>query len=257
MKRVLCKKFRLCLIIFALFGGAVFFPGAAGMAEAAGEKEVEIYSDFVTHYVWRGFLLTDDPVWQPGVTLSKYGFSFDVWFNVDLTSVNRPEYDYRLSEVDYTLSYEKEVTSDLSIEAGAIHYTFPGTGDSATTELFVSAGYDVLTQPTLTIYRDVDETDGWYASFGIGHAFPLAEDMSLGFSGTLGWGDNSNNEAYFGERTSAFTDVMVSADLDYQLTDNVGLSLFAGYTDILDSSLRDSVDSTDNLFAGAGFVFAF
>ncbi len=257
MKRVLCKKFRLCLIIFALFGGAVFFPGAAGMAEAAGEKEVEIYSDFVTHYVWRGFLLTDDPVWQPGGTLSMYGFSFDVWFNVDLTSVNRPEYDYRLSEVDYTLSYEKEVISGLSLEAGAIHYTFPGTGDSATTELFVSAGYDVLTQPSLTVYRDVDESEGWYASFGIGHGFPLAEALNLGVGGAVGWGDSSNNRAYFGESTNAFTDVLVSVELDYQLSDNLGFSLFAGYTDILDSDLRDSVDSTDNLYGGVGAVFTF
>lgn len=257
MNKTLNKKLKMCLAVSALFGGTLIFPAAAEMTEAAKETEIDIYSDFVSHYVWRGMLLTDDPVWQPGATLSMYDFSFDIWTNVDLTDINRPAYDYHLSEVDYTLSYEMAVTDDLTIEAGGIYYTFPGTGADATTELYISAAYDILTQPTLTIYRDIDEIDGWYANFGIGHTFKLQEDLGLSLGASLGWGDEDYNTGYFGVNDSGLNDLGLNASLDYTINDNLSMSVFAGYSELLDSVIKDAAADSDTLFGGIGMYFTY
>jgi len=41
-------------------------------------------ADFYNKYIWRGFLLDDDPVFQPSFTVSATGFAVSGWGNFDL-----------------------------------------------------------------------------------------------------------------------------------------------------------------------------
>ncbi len=50
------------------------------------EMEVSATIDYYDKYVWRGFLLDDDHVLQPGITLSAAGFEGGFWGSWDLQS---------------------------------------------------------------------------------------------------------------------------------------------------------------------------
>ncbi len=246
---------RMIKLVSAAICVAMF--SAALPSSAQEMPEVEVYAEAVSKYVWRGMVLTDDPVVQPGVTLSMYGFSFDIWANMDLTDVNRPGKRYRVSEIDYTLSYGIEPTAGLGLEFGAILYTFPGTGDASTTELYAEVGLELPLSPTLTVYRDIDEVKGWYASLEISHDFELSERLGMEIGAGIGWGDGKNNDGYFGVDKQSLTDMSVSAGLSYALAEGLEATAFVSYSDLLRGELRDAAGQSGELVGGVGLSYSF
>lgn len=216
-------------------------------------------ADVVSDYVWRGQLLTDDPVIQPYIDVGAYGLNFNVWGSIDMTDINENgDEDFRLQEVDYTLSYGFTPAAGLDLEAGAIYYDFPGTGFDSTQEVYLSAGLSSLPlSPTATVYYDVDEIDGLYANIGIGHTFELQEDLGLSLGASLGWGDEDYNAGYFGVTDSGLNDLGLSASLDYTINENFSMSVYAGYSEMLDSDIEDAVADSDTLYGGVGFYFTY
>jgi hypothetical protein len=209
--------------------------------------------------VWRGQLLTDEPVIQPYVEVSSGGFSLNVWGSIDTTDTNEVgDETYRIQEVDYTLSYGATVTEGLDMEGGVIYYDFPGTGFDATQEAYVSACLsDVLLAPSLTVYYDFDEVEGVYANAGIGHAFELNEKLSLSLSGSLGWGDEDYNMGYFGVDDSGLNDFSVSSSLDYEVNDVFSMSFFLAHSELVDGDVEDAVNDSGVTTGGVGFYFSY
>ena len=161
---------------------------AAAMALSAGvtvgvaaEKtlpvDLKIGADAVSKYVWRGQLLTDDPVFQPTATVSYKGLSLNLWGSLDMTDIHETSgHIWRLQELDYTLAYAYSPLDGLDLQAGATAYTFPGTTFASTTEVYASAALSkVLLAPTLTVYRDIDEADSWYAEEGDAPRIPASD----------------------------------------------------------------------------------
>ena len=105
-------------------------------------------------YVWRGQVVTPDPVLQPDVTVNFLGFSAGFWGNIDTNDVNGMEWEF--NEVDWTLGYEMNLPL-LNLGAGFINYTFPGSDASGTTEFYLGASVNVLLSPSLTVYQDIEQ----------------------------------------------------------------------------------------------------
>ena len=103
----------------------------------AGDLAASASVDVVSRYVWRGQVLTEDPVLQPAVTVSFLGLSLNVWGSLDLEDTHDSGSDLRLQEVDYTLSYGFSPTGWLDLEGGVIWYAFPGA--DTTEEVYGSA----------------------------------------------------------------------------------------------------------------------
>ena len=234
---------------------------AAGLglaqARAGAPVSVSVSADLVSKYVWRGILVTDDPVFQPSVTASWKGLSLNVWGSVDLTDVNEnPGDNYRLQEVDYTGSYSFSPVKGLDLTGGAILYTFAGFPD--TSEVFATAALScVPLTPTLSVYYDFGRIDGFYANLGISHTFTLTEKLSLGLSASLGCADSDYNAFYFGVDENAFNDGVLGANLDYKVNENFALSLYAKYSKLLDSDIEDSVDDSDLAIVGVRGTLSF
>jgi uncharacterized protein (TIGR02001 family) len=233
-----------------------------GSAQAGDPLSLDISADVATKYVWRGQLITDDPVLQPSATLSGYGFSANVWGNVDFTDVNETDGgSFNLREVDYTLSYGFSPSEGLDLEAGIIWYTFPG-GDS-TGEVYGSVCLSAVPlSPTLAVYYDFDEVDGFYANLGVGHTFELTEKLGLSLGASLGWGDSDYHEFYFGQAaSSSLSDLLLSASLDYTLTERVSVSLYVAYSDLLDSDVEALADTgygdSDIVYGGVSLGVSF
>lgn len=261
---------------------AVIALGVA-VGQARGQElpvTLEIGTDIVSKYVWRGQLLTDDPVVQPSATVALGGLSLNVWGSADTTDINEQGDSptgpaYRFQEVDYTLSYALSPMDGLDLEAGVIYYDFPGTGLDGTNEVYASIGLSSLPlSPTLTAYHDFDELDdSVYVSFSIGHAFALTEKLELSVGAALGWGDADYHDAYFtyedeadptqsiSAQESGFSDLSLSAGLSYAVNDHFGLALSVAYSEILDDVVESAADMTygdSDLFTvaiGATFTF--
>ncbi len=193
-------------------------------------------------YVWRGLILTDGPVLQPGLTVGRGPLSVNVWGNMDLDDVNGNGGQF--NELDITLAWEKRLGKcDLSV--GVINYNFPNTPAVTTTELYVGAGFDVPAQPAVKIFFDVAETNGTYLTLDAAHAFSSEYDDPVGWKLTLstgiGWGSAEHNSLYFGADTDGATDFHVGLAFAVTIDGKWTLSQNIVYTSVVDDQLRDMV----------------
>ncbi len=217
--------------------------------------DVSVDTAVNSKYIWRGIVLNDHTVFQPGVTVGGNGFSFNVWGNMDLT--DDYDHEFEFNEIDYTLSYDWE-RSGVAWSVGVISYTFPNTQLSSTMEAY--AGFtltDVRFSPSATLYYDFDQVEGFYLELGGSHSFE--NGVSLGV--VLGYGSEDYVDAYFvneGESGGAFTHYAVS--LDYPVALKYGeLNFNITYTNLMDSKLHSPGFEADdgNLIVGAGWSYSF
>ena len=204
------------------------------------EAEVALFS----RYVWRGQRLTDDPVFQPDVTVGWGDVSLNVWASMDLTDVNGNELEF--SEVDFTLEVGREITTEpcsVRLFGGAILYTFPNTAFDSTLELFAGIALGVPLAPSLTVYQDVQEIDGTYVELGLHHdvALPLGR-LSLGAA--LGWGGESYNDGYWGVRAAGLNDLRVTAGWPVEL-EGWTIEPSIAFSALLDDDVRRSAAKSD------------
>ena len=203
--------------IMLLLGIIIMFSCITGTAHALLDTEggwlpeksedapvISFSNSFLTKYIWRGWNLGDEPVWQMDTAISWYGFTFDFWTNYTLNDEKGRDVGYQeYTEIDYTIDYTfnigemgdtlnvetPEILDPLSISAGYIYYTFPALDRDDkfydTHEVYFSAAYDCLLQPYFAWYWDVGRgkgnSDGGghgsYYEFGIGHTFDFEEDL--------------------------------------------------------------------------------
>ncbi len=222
---------------------ALIFMGNANAMELGGTSvDVGVDAAVMNSYVWRGILLTDDPVFQPGVTVGCNNLSLNFWANMDLGDANDTKGD--INEFDYTLEYDYSVRS-FNLSAGVIHYTFPNTDFDPTTELFAGIGYEVIGNPSLTVYQDIGEAEGTYLSLGGGTSVPLGSLSSLDLSASLSFGSSGHNGFYYGSDEAGFTDILLSAGVPFGIGDQCEISPSLAFTSVIDSGIRDSYDSGD------------
>jgi len=236
-------------------------------AAKAGETlpfDVEVGADLFSHYVWRGLILTDEPVLQPSLTLSTCGFSFNVWGSVDMTDINEDlGPDYRLQELDYTASYGFTATEGLDVEVGVIQYTFPGTEYKSTREVYGSLALSAVpyVTPSITAYYDFDQADGWYVSAALDSSFALTEKLGLDLGASLGFCDDSYSDFYYWGADGGLSDLNFSAGLSYQVNDMFSVGVSAGYMVLVGNDVKDAAEAngadTSQFFMGLSASFAF
>ncbi|MBU4319855.1 MAG: hypothetical protein KJ739_02035 [Nitrospinae bacterium] len=189
-------------------------------------------------YVFRGYEFSSKSiVVQPAVTVSYKGFSAGFWGNIDSNehttqsfagSPNRLGESF--NEVDLTLSYTYSI-GRLGLTGGYIYY---GTKYAPETEeLFLSAGYDVITKPTLTIYRDITSFPGTYINLSLSYSEKIYKDVTLDLGASAGYfaGDDDafRTEGGTGKKYRAFHDGMVKAGFTIPVAKNLSLQPVAQY----------------------------
>lgn len=230
----------------------------------------EVTSDFFGKYVWRGQLLNDDVVYQPGFSIAKGPWTIGIWGNVDTTNYNDRRGNF--SELDYYLDYSASFPGVdwLSYSVGVIYYSFPGSAADGsripdTTEVYWGLGIDCLFSPTVTVYHDVDEAEGSYVNFGLSHSIekifeitpeiPVGLDMSAGF----GWASASYNKYYWGIDNSKAQDFTFSVGLPMEIG-GFGIRPSFNYVTLLSSDIRRTdvySTSSDYFFVGVSISKSF
>ena len=262
---------RSCLssvFIAVLIVTTTILPATAEDVDVSVDAEILV----VSKYIWRGLEVNEDPVLQPSLTVAYGGFSFNVWGNMDLTNFGKDECVYtsdcesragQFTEIDLTLDYSHSFDK-FTLGVGIIAYEFPNWDDSEDThELYLAFSYDCLLQPALTLYYDFDEVEGFYANFSVGHSFAINDKVGIDLSGSVGYGDSDYNLAYFGVDNSALVDANCSVAMPFQVTGKITITPMLSLTSIIDSDLKDSVESNSccdnetNLYGGVAVSFSF
>ena len=199
----------------------MFFASLISNQTLKAEDDISIWAsaDFYSKYVWRGQNLVNDWVHQPGASVGYKNLTASFWGNLDLTDENG--YQGEFSEIDLTLDYSSQVPGIdfLSYSLGFINYDFPvNDGADDTWEIYWGLGLDIPASPSVTVYHDVDEAAGTYASFGIGHSIEL-NDLGLGvdLSASIGWGSSGYNKTYWGPDKSELNDLVLSAAFPFEI----------------------------------------
>lgn len=133
-------------------------------------------ADVMSNYVWRGQKLSNSVVVQPSVGITYGVFGANIWSNYDSDSkIDEGDGHGEFNETDITLSYIRFVDK-WTFGAGYIYYALNNAND--TQELYLSAGYDMMLKPTLTIYYDFDEGNGAFIAASVGHSFEVAKGIN-------------------------------------------------------------------------------
>jgi len=222
-------------------------------------------ADYLSKYIWRGQNLSDDPVFQPSVGVTYGPLSLSLWGNMDTTNINGNSGDF--SELDTTLSLAGDVPGleGVGYSLGAIYYDFPGTAYPDTTEAYAGVSLALPLNPSLTVYRDIDEAKGTYYALGVSHSIEnvaeIAADMPVGMSlgASVGYGNSAYNKYYWGVDGNKAQDFTVTLGLPTTVG-SWTITPKMGYSTLLSSDLRDSDaygTSSDNFYIGIGASISF
>lgn len=260
------KEMKKGLIVMALIAAAVM--GISEGASAAEEPKVSGFAsvDVMSNYVWRGIKVSNSWVLQPSVGIGYGGFAANIWGNYDSdvaeATSNGDTGHGEMSEVDITLSYTKSINK-LTLGGGYIYYAFDGFND--TQEVFVTATYDTLLSPALTVYYDYDEGNGAFIIASIGHTFKLPKDMSLKL-GALASYNIENGIMGFdedGDKFSNFYNAEVNAALTIPVTKALSISPKLAYSFAISNDAKDAMNKLANdgrhdiLYGGINLTLSF
>lgn len=240
--------------VFLTVGILVLGLGSkAAYAEEGTPKvsPVEVSADISVNsqYLWRGFLLDDDPVMQQGIYVGAYGFTASLWGSFDIGGDD----DLNSDEVDYVIDYTREFDK-LSLSVGCTYYDFP-SADTFSREFYAGAGLDVFLSPTLVWYHDYGDEDsgggdGDYIALGLSHSFPLGtSSVTLDLSGHAGY----NNELFI---NGTGGDASLGIGLTIPLTEKISLNPNINYSTPF-GDLEDSSDGNQEEKFYGGFTLAF
>jgi hypothetical protein len=258
---------------------SLFTSGLLGvvlMASGAGAEEEKPTASAAmgvfSKYIWRGYELSHDSlVVQPSVTVGYKGFSVNLWGNLDTDWDDgdpATSDKTRWTETDLTLEYGREF-GPFRLALGYIYYALDAIDDSQ--EVYLSASWNVLLTPTLTIYREVSHLPGWYFKFGLGHSFELGKGISLDLAGSVGY-YYSDDEAFVAvddslnptkEKYRALHDGNLSVGLKIPLAQHLVLNPLVAYSFPLSSKADDLLTSasfsgdSDFFYGGINLTLSF
>lgn len=230
-------------LYFALFFFFVFL--------AANLKAEVVYQvDVASRYIWRGFDLNPNkkPVIQPSIDLAfgQSGFSLNLWSSISFVSKD-------LNEFDLTLTYANDLSKDVSLTAGFIHYAWYLTENfkfenDTSHEVFLSIeSPTVFLHPSLSIYYDFTVGDGIYLLLEIGQSFPIFKKFGADLSVSLGY----NGGQWLTEGSDpGFSDLNFGLTIPYQ-SGPFQISAFVNYSIVL----LDVIGEENHLWFGMSFSY--
>jgi len=227
----------------------VVFVVASGLSAvyAAEEKEAASPSAYiqipvVSAYNWRGQIIDNRPVFQPYISITRFGFTASAWANLSINDKYTGKHDF--SEVDLTLSYLIPV-SFAEISIGAIDYLPTAQDADPLHEMFVTAKYpNNWITPRVEAYRSFDDYVGYYLLVGLSRQFALGEKLTLAADVSSGFGSTRWNIYSFGVDDGCMNDGAVSLGLKYAFTDTLSLTPTIKYAWLWDSDIKEGAHNT-------------
>jgi len=252
--------------------GAVILAAAttAGAIEIDEGKDLGVTLDatFMSKYIWRGYNVVDDPVFQPSVDLDLFGtgLGLNVWGSFAFDR----DYDYA-DELDYTVYYSDTAFDGESyaIDWGAnyIYYDFPDVpsetadghefGGSIAFPSLIPIGESYLVPSyyfgyLFPISSGYGPDSGWFHILGLGYDLPIPalipDQESQAVSLTA---DLTYNSGAFGS-DSGFSHSTVGVSTNFEIGDFAIVPVLN-----YQFSFEDTVNPDDEFYGGVSLSYAF
>ncbi len=213
------------------------FPGRAHTGDSV---RIDLGGTYLSRFVWRGDMWTDDPVFWKTATIRYKGFRFYNFFNIDLTGINDDkfqcnEYDYIL---DYTFSFDS-----FSVAPGVLHFSSPTDFFEPTTKIILQIKTRLPFNPGLRVRIDPEKSRGSYIILDTAHRIsPDKAIKHIDFYGSLG----ASQPRYYGDGLQnqlAFTDVLLGIGIPFDIGKGMTLTPLVEFTALLGSHLRDGIEA--------------
>jgi len=211
-------------------------------------------------YLFRGVMYVDAPVLEPSVILGASGFSMTLWGSMELTDENDYGEEYgtavgEFTEVDLILDY----THDLGafwVYGGIGKYWYPNTGFESSSELYFAVGPNVVLAPALSLYRDLEQGEGLYASLSLTQGIPVGcLEPEAGLN--LGYGNRKHNLAIYGVDKASLADLTLSLAVPFAVSGPVTVTPSARFSSLLDSEVHDAFESSSHFVGGLSVTWGF
>lgn len=211
--------------------------------------------DLLSSYIWRGFTMDNDLVFQPSVNVCLYGFTFSVWSNWDA----RNNDEYESNEIDYTIDYTHEFKY-FSLSGGVIYYDFIQQ-DTFTKEWYTGITFNKLFfSPGVFFYNDWGKEengggDGQYIVAKVSHSVPLSflkfANVTLDINSHVAFNNKQFIEGEGG-------DFLIGAALTIPVVKALNLKPSLSYS-LPFGDLKNSSDGnqSDRLFGGVSVEYEF
>ncbi len=238
----------------------------AGNVHAEGTKTAGYASvDIMSNYVWRGQKLSNSWVVQPSVGITYGGFGANIWGNYDSDRYEATSSDSghgEFSEVDLTVNYSHSIEK-LTLTGGYIYYSFDAAND--TQEVYLTAAYDILLKPALSVYYDFDEGNGAFIVASVGHSFALPKNMSLNLGALASYNINNKIMGFDedGDDFSNFYHAEVSSSLTIPVTKAISVTPKVAYSFSLSDDSKDAISGLsddrrhDIIYGGVNLTLSF
>jgi hypothetical protein len=229
MKRVVYALLAV-LILTTLRAVPVWAEDAAAPSEAPKSDEQAVNGsvgvNIVNKHMLRGYELSNGSlVVEPIVTVSYVGFWVTFLGHID--SNEQPTQNFvpavsgrsNFNETDMILGYSRSF-GIFTITPGYAYYANRYANE--TQEVFLTGALNVISKPTLTVYRDISHYPGTYINLAVSHAFalPVVKGATFDVGASAGYEAGSSKYwrtyqsstgAWTGPKYSAFHDGMLNA----------------------------------------------
>jgi hypothetical protein len=232
MKRATALGLALVMMLFV----------AAGSVSAEETKTSGYASaDIMSNYVWRGQKLSNSWVIQPSVGITYGVLGVNIWANYDSDSqIDEGNGHGEFNETDITLSYTRS-HDKWTFGTGYIYYALSGAND--TQEVYLSAEYDTLLSPSLTLYYDFDEGNGAFIVAAIGHSFEIAKDTNWNLGASASYNINNKVMGFDrgGDDFSNFYNAELSTSVDIPVWKAVSIAPKLAYSFPLSNDAKEAI----------------
>ena len=213
----------------------------SGSSVIFGRENIRVNLDgtYLSRFVWRGEMWTDDPVFWHTATIRYGGFRSYNFFNVDLTDINNDRYECNEFDfiLDYTFSFKH-----FSLAPGVLHFTSPTNFFKPTTKITLQVKTGLFLHPGLRIRLDPEKSRGSYFILDIYQRFALPHGIdSIDFYGSLGASQPRYYRKYLGNNT-VLTDLLLGIGVPFDIGRGFALVPLVEFTSLLDNSVRKAQD---------------
>lgn len=212
----------------------------------------------LSQYIFRGFEQgKDSVVIEPSLTVGYQGFAANLWGNLDTDWAGDDAKHWQ--ETDLTLSYTFNI-GKAGLTGGYIYYGYGLNNPNDTQEFYVSASYDTLLKPTLTVYRDTEHFAGWYITAAVSHSLPLTDKLNLDLGAKASYlkADDASSYSKRGlgeEPCDGFHDGVVSAAINFPVNTYVTITPQVAYSFPLTSMASDLIKSVSFNGEDSSFIY--
>jgi hypothetical protein len=200
---------------------------------------LDLDGTFLSRFVWRGEMWTDDPVYWQTATFRYRGFRAYNFFNIDLTDINHDKYE--CNEYDYILDYTFSFRH-FSLAPGILQFTSPTNFFETSTKIILDVKTDLPFAPRLRIRIDPEKSSGSYYIFSFERQIFFKKPGKFFTAyGSLGASQPRYYQKDLGVRL-ALTDALLGVNVPFNLGGGFVITPLVEFTSLLDNSVRKAED---------------